>query len=54
MTPEKVLDLETYGPIELLVGAVSVSTVTFNGETQDLKKNAYQDVARITLGAETN
>jgi cytoskeleton protein RodZ len=54
MTPEKVLDFETYGPIELLVGAVSVSTVTFNGETQDLKKNAYQDVARITLGAETN
>lgn len=54
MTPEKVVDFETYGPIELLVGAVSVSTVTFNGETQDLKKNAYQDVARITLGAETN
>jgi cytoskeleton protein RodZ len=54
MTPEKVVDFETYGSIELLVGAVSVSTVTFNGETQDLKKNAYQDVARITLGAETN
>ena len=54
MTPEKVVDLETYGPIEVLVGAVSVSTVTFNGETQDLKKKAYQDVARITLGAETN
>ena len=54
MTPEKVVDFETYGPIELLVGAVSVSTVTFNGETQDIKKNAYQDVARITLGAETN
>jgi hypothetical protein len=26
----------------------------FNGETQDLKRKAYQDVARITLGAEPN
>ena len=54
MTPEKVVNLDTYGPIEVLVGAVSVSTVTFNGEAQDLKKKSYQDVARITLGAETN
>ena len=54
MTPENGVDLDTYGPIEVLVGAVSASTVTFNGETQDLKTKAYQDVARITLGAETN
>ena len=54
MTPEKGVNLDTYGPIEVLVGAVSASTVTFNGETQDLKTKAYQDVARITLGAETN
>jgi len=54
MTPEKDVNLDTYGPVEVLVGAVSLSTVTFNGETQDLKKKAYQDVARITLGAETN
>jgi hypothetical protein len=33
---------------------VSVSTVTFNDEAQDLKTKSYQDVARITLGAETN
>jgi cytoskeleton protein RodZ len=54
MTPEKGVNLDTYGPIEVLVGAVSVSTVTFNGEAQDLEKKAYQDVARIMLGAETN
>ena len=54
MTPEEGVNLDTYGPIEVLVGAVSVSTVTFNGEAQDLKTRAYQDVARITLGAETN
>ena len=54
MTPEKGVNLDTYGPIEVLVGAVSASTVTFNGEIQDLKTRAYQDVARITLGAETN
>lgn len=54
MTPEEGVNLDTYGPIEVLVGAVSVSTVTFNGEAQDLKTKAYQDVARITLGAETN
>ena len=54
MTPEKGVNLDTYGPIEVLVGAVSVSTVTFNGEAQDLKRKAYQDVARITLGADTN
>lgn len=54
MTPERGVNLDTYGPIEVLVGAVSASTVTFNGETQDLKTKAYQDVARITLGAETN
>lgn len=54
MTPEEGVNLDTYGPIEVLVGAVSVSTVTFNGEVQDLKTKAYQDVARITLGAETN
>ena len=54
MTPEKGVNLDTYGPIEVLVGAVSVSTVTFNGEAQDLKTKSYQDVARITLGAETN
>jgi hypothetical protein len=28
--------------------------VTFDGEAQDLKTKSYQDVARITLGAETN
>jgi cytoskeleton protein RodZ len=54
MTPEKGVNLDTYGPIEVLVGAVSASAVTFNGEIQDLKTKAYQDVARITLGAETN
>ena len=54
MTPEKGVNFDTYGPVEVLVGAVSVSTVTFNGEAQDLKKKSYQDVARITLGADTN
>lgn len=53
MTPENGVELDTFGPIEVLVGAVSVSTLSFNGETQDLKSKAYQDVARITLGAET-
>ena len=50
MTPENGVDLDTYGPVEVLVGAVSASTVIFNGETQDLRQKAYQDVARITLG----
>ena len=54
MSPEQGVELDTFGPIEILVGAVSVSTVVFNGETQDLKPKAYQDVARITLGAEPN
>ena len=54
MTPENGVDLDTYGPVEVLVGAVSVSTVIFNGETQDLRQKAYQDVARITLGADSN
>ena len=54
MSPEQGVELDTFGPIEILVGAVSVSTVIFNGETQDLKPKAYQDVARITLGAEPN
>ena len=54
MTPDKGVDLETYGPIEVLIGAVSVSDVTFNGERQDLEKRAFQDVARVTLGAATN
>ncbi len=54
MTPDKGIDLETYGPVEVLIGAVSVSDVTFNGERQDLKKRAFQDVARVTLGAATN
>ena len=54
MSPEKGVELDTFGPVEILVGAVSVSTVVFNGETQDLKRKAYQDVARITLGAEPN
>ena len=54
MTPEKGVDLDTYGPVEVLVGAVSASTVIFNGETQDLRQKAYQDVARITLGADSN
>ena len=53
MTPENGVELDTFGPIEVLVGAVSVSTLSFNGETRDLKSKAYQDVARITLGAET-
>jgi cytoskeleton protein RodZ len=54
MTPDKGVDLETYGPVEVLIGAVSVSDVTFNGERQDLEKRAFQDVARVTLGAATN
>ena len=54
MSPEQGVELDTFGPIEILVGAVSVSTVVFNGENQDLKPKAYQDVARITLGAEPN
>lgn len=54
MTPDNGVDLQTYGPVEVLVGAVSVSDVTFNGETQNLETRAFQDVARITLGAETN
>ena len=54
MTPENGVDLDTYGPIEVLVGAVSSSTVIFNGETQDLRQKAFQDVARITLGADLN
>ena len=54
MTPDKSVDLETYGPVEVLIGAVSVSDVTFNGERQDLEKRAFQDVARVTLGAATN
>ena len=54
MTPENGVDLDTYGPVEVLVGAVSASTVIFNGETQDLRQKAYQDVARITLGADSN
>ncbi len=54
MTPDKGVDLETYGPVEVLIGAVSVSDVTFNGERQDLEKRSFQDVARVTLGAATN
>ena len=54
MTPENGVDLDTYGPVEVLVGAVSASTVMFNGEIQDLRQKAYQDVARITLGADSN
>ena len=54
MTPDKGVDLETYGPVEVLIGAVSVSDVTFNGERQDLEERAFQDVARVTLGAATN
>ena len=54
MTPENGVDLDTYGPVEVLVGAVSVSTVIFNDETQDLRQKAFQDVARITLGADSN
>jgi cytoskeleton protein RodZ len=54
MSPDQGVELDTFGPVEVLVGAVSVSTIVFNGETQDLKRNALQDVARITLGAESN
>ena len=54
MSPEQGVELDTFGPVEILVGAVSVSTVVFNGETQDLKRKSFQDVARITLGAEPN
>ena len=54
MSPEQGVELDTFGPVEILVGAVSASNVVFNGETQDLKRKAYQDVARITLGAEPN
>ena len=54
MSPGQGVELDTFGPVEILVGAVSVSTVMFNDEIQDLKRKAYQDVARITLGAESN
>ena len=54
MTPDNGVYLETYGAIEILVGAVSVSQIKFNGEKQDLSGKAFQDVARIILGAETN
>ena len=46
MTPDKGVDLETYGPVEVLIGAVSVSDVTFNGERQDWRK----EPSRMSLG----
>ena len=54
MTANNGVKLETYGAVEVLVGAVSVSAIKFNGVKQDLTGKAFQDVARITLGAETN
>ena len=54
MEAGRFVSLQTFGPIEVLVGAVSDSTVIFNGETLDLSGRSYQNVARVTLGAETN
>lgn len=42
------------GPFELLVGAVDVTTVIFNGETLDLSDRAFQNVARVNLGESRN
>lgn len=54
MRADREVSLDTWGPIEVLVGAVDSSTVIFNGETQDLAGRAYQNVARVTLGAPRN
>lgn len=54
MEAGRFVSLQTFGPIEVLVGAVNDSTVIFNGETLDLSDRSYQNVARVTLGAETN
>lgn len=54
MRADREVSLDTWGPIEVLVGAVDASTVIFNGETQDLVGRAYQNVARVTLGAPRN
>lgn len=54
MEAGRFVSLQTFGPVEVLVGAVNDSTVIFNGETLDLSGRSYQNVARVTLGAETN
>ena len=54
MRADREVSLDTWGPIEVLVGAVDSSTVIFNGETQNLASRAYQNVARVTLGAPRN
>lgn len=54
MRPDRDVSLDTWGPIEVLVGAVDASTVVFNGETLDLSNRAFQNVARVTLGAVRN
>lgn len=46
--------LNIQGPVELLVGAVDASIIVFNGERLDLSAQAYQNVARVTLGAVRN
>lgn len=54
MEAGRFVSLQTFGPVEVLIGAVSDSTVIFNGETLDLSNRSYQNVARVTLGAVTN
>ena len=54
MRADREVSLDTWGPIEVLVGAVDASSVVFNGETLDLSNRAFQNVARVTLGAPRN
>lgn len=54
MRADRDVSLDTWGPIEVLVGAVDASTIVFNGETLDLSNRAFQNVARVTLGAARN
>lgn len=46
--------VDVNGPFELLVGAVDVTTVIFNGEVLDLSDRASRNLARIRLGASQN
>lgn len=54
MRADRDVSLDTWGPIEVLVGAVDASVIVFNGETLDLSNRAFQNVARVTLGAVRN
>ncbi|MDC1208824.1 DUF4115 domain-containing protein, partial [Litorivicinus sp.] len=54
MSSGRTVSLETYGPIEVLVGAVNSSEIVFNGERLDLSGRAFQNVARIKLGVANN